>query len=163
MTRTKVWGTAASVAALALAGCSAGGASQPAERPTASAATVRPAETGTRRAAVVGGPELEGMTVAAKGAVQTGNAEYPLPGGMRAGGTLAVAFECEGVGRLVIDVVPGGATFSVPCEKGKVTPFMNEVPVYQDAPAGMLRFSAGTGVTWAFAAGWDKSSHAQDS
>ncbi|GAQ59043.1 hypothetical protein [Streptomyces acidiscabies] len=162
MTRTKVWGTAASVAALALAGCSAGGASQPAEGPAASgAAAVKPATAG--HAAVVGIPELGGMTAVARATAQTGNAEYPLPGGMRAGGTLAVAFECEGVGRLVIDVVPGGATFSVPCEKGKVTPFMNEVPVYQSAPAGMLRFSAGTGVTWAFAAGWDKSSHAQDS
>ncbi|MDX3382786.1 hypothetical protein PV682_15100 [Streptomyces niveiscabiei] len=157
MTRTKVWGTAASVAALTLAGCSTGGASQPAERPAASAAApVKPAGAG-RAAAVVGVPELGGITAVAKGAVQTGNAEYPLPGGMRAGGTLAVAFECEGVGRLTVDVVPGGASFSVPCEKGQVTPMMNEVPVDRSAPAGMLRFSAGAGVVWAFAAGWDKS------
>ncbi|MET8981256.1 hypothetical protein ABZX85_37245 [Streptomyces sp. NPDC004539] len=109
------------------------------------------------RTAVVGVPDLGGLKALASGPARTGSAEYAIPGGVRAGGTLAVAFECEGVGRLVMDVVGGGATFTVPCEAGEVAPFMNEVQMNRTDPAGRLRFSAGSGVTWAFAAGWDKS------
>ncbi|QNP71387.1 hypothetical protein IAG44_19415 [Streptomyces roseirectus] len=158
MTRAKTWGTAVSAAVLALAGCGAEGASQPGGQPAASGvpAAVEPA--GNKHTAVVGVPSLGGGEALVSGAARKGSAEYPIPGGLRAGGMLAVAFECEGAGKLVVDVVPAGASFSVPCEKGKVAPLMNVIEVDRTDPAGMLRFTAGSGVTWAFAAGWDNSS-----
>ena len=162
MNRTKAWGTAVSVAVLALTGCSAQSAARPVEQPRANGAPAAAQPVERARTAVVGTPTLSGKTLVS-GSARTGNAEYSIPGGLRAGGMLAVAFQCEGTGRLVVDVLPDGGTSTVPCEKGKMTPFMNVAEMSRTVPVATLRFTTGTGVTWAFAAGWDNSGRVNES
>ncbi|HEY8979919.1 MAG TPA: hypothetical protein VIU15_10100 [Streptomyces sp.] len=162
MNRTKAWGTAVSAAVLVLVGCSAQGTARPVEKPRANGAPVVADSVEQGRTAVTGAPKLDGKTLVSA-AARTGDAEYPIPGGVRAGGMLVVAFECEGAGRLTVDVVHGGTTFTVPCEKGKVVPFVNETEMSRTDPTATLHFTAGPGVTWAFAAGWDNSGRMHDS
>ncbi|MGW1891536.1 hypothetical protein ACWCP6_14950 [Streptomyces sp. NPDC002004] len=90
-----------------------------------------------------------------RGTAVTGTAVYPIPGGIRAGKTLAIAVNCQGPGRLTVHVQPTDVSFSLVCEKGKVLPAMNEMDMNKGRSTGSLRFTAESKVRWSFAAGWD--------
>ncbi|MDH6627195.1 hypothetical protein M2271_005019 [Streptomyces sp. LBL] len=69
--------------------------------------------------------------------------------------TLAIAINCQGPGRLRVQVQPTGISFPLLCEKGKVLPTMNEIHLTKGRATGSLQFAAEQNVTWSFAAGWD--------
>ncbi|MFY4720248.1 hypothetical protein [Streptomyces sp. LaBMicrA B280] len=156
-------------AALATAGCGGSGhhgtASPPLAHPARAAATPVPAEPATdptpgphapsvHRAPLTGS---DGIEVLASGTAVRGDATYPIPGGIKAGRTLAIAINCEGPGRLTVQVRSGGVSFPVRCEKGKVLPVMNEIQMPRTQLTGSLRFTSDPDVTWSFALGWDPS------
>jgi hypothetical protein len=97
----------------------------------------------------------DGITKLVSATEVTGSAVYPLPGGVKAGRTLAIAVNCAGAGKITVRVRPTGISFLLQCEKGKVLPTMNEIHLSESHPASSLQFTAGAGVTWSFAAGWD--------
>ncbi|MFK4145130.1 hypothetical protein [Streptomyces sp. NPDC004065] len=97
----------------------------------------------------------DGRWVLVSGASVTGHGTYPLPGGIRAGGTLAIAVNCQGAGRVDVQVTPAGVSFPLRCEEGKVLPALNEMLMSKARSTASLRFTADPGVTWSFAAGWD--------
>ncbi|MFJ3649437.1 hypothetical protein [Streptomyces murinus] len=96
-----------------------------------------------------------GIEVLAGGTAVKGDATYPIPGGIKAGRTLAIAINCEGPGRLTVQVRSGGVSFLLWCEKDKVLPAMNEIQMPRTHATGSLRFTADPDVTWSFATGWD--------
>ncbi|MEU9383362.1 hypothetical protein AB0D38_21275 [Streptomyces sp. NPDC048279] len=83
------------------------------------------------------------------------DAIYPIPGGIKAGETLAIAINCQGPGRLTVQVKPTSASFPLLCEKGKVLPTMNEIHMSGNHSTSSLHFTSEPGVTWSFAVGWD--------
>ncbi|MEU9403718.1 hypothetical protein [Streptomyces sp. NPDC048242] len=99
----------------------------------------------------------DGIEVLASGASLSGSAAYPLPGGIKAGRTLAVAVNCQGDGRMSVKVSPAHVSFPLVCEKGKVLPSMNEIQLSESRPTGTLQVSADRHVSWSFAVGWDPS------
>ncbi|GAA4574309.1 hypothetical protein GCM10023100_39970 [Actinocorallia cavernae] len=96
-----------------------------------------------------------GIKVLADGTAVKGDATYPIPGGIKAGRTLAIAINCEGPGRLTVQVRSGGVSFLLRCEKDKVLPAMNEIQMPRTHATGSLRFTADPDVTWSFTIGWD--------
>ncbi|MET7686026.1 hypothetical protein [Streptomyces sp. NPDC005423] len=72
-----------------------------------------------------------------------------------AGKTLAIAINCQGSGRLTVQVEPTGLSFPLLCERGKVLPTMNEIHMSHNHNRGALRFTAEPNVTWSFSVGWD--------
>ncbi|MEV7502040.1 hypothetical protein [Streptomyces sp. NPDC093018] len=97
----------------------------------------------------------DGIEVLASGTAVKGDATYPIPGGIKTGRTLAIAINCEGPGRLAVQVRSGGVSFPLRCEKDKVLPSMNEIQMPRTHSTGSLRFTADPGVTWSFALGWN--------
>ncbi|MGV9342746.1 hypothetical protein [Streptomyces sp. NPDC003688] len=104
----------------------------------------------------------DGIEVLASGASLSGSAAYPLPGGIKAGRTLAVAVNCQGEGRMSVKVAPTDVSFTLVCEKGEVLPAMNEIPMHESRPAGTLQVTAGPHMSWSFAVGWDPSPPARE-
>lgn len=102
-------------------------------------------------------PQLsaDGVTTVVSGANVKGSATYAIPGGMKAGKTLAVATYCQGSGRLDVEVQPTGTSFSIPCEENTVLPVMNEMGVYAKHSTSSLRVTTQPNITWSFAVGWD--------
>ncbi|MFC7867907.1 hypothetical protein ACFU5B_29335 [Streptomyces murinus] len=96
-----------------------------------------------------------GIEVLADGTTVKGDATYPIPGGIKAGRTLAIAINCEGPGRLTVQVRSGGVSFLLRCEKDKVLPAMNEIQMPRTHATGSLHFTADPDVTWSFTIGWD--------
>ncbi|MFD8810401.1 hypothetical protein ACFV23_02595 [Streptomyces sp. NPDC059627] len=84
-----------------------------------------------------------------------GDSIYPIPGGIKAGKTLAIAINCQGPGRLTVQVQPTSVSFPLLCEKGKVLPTMNEIHMSENRSSSSLRFTSEPDVTWSFAVGWD--------
>ncbi|GGY13622.1 hypothetical protein [Streptomyces anandii] len=99
----------------------------------------------------------DGITPLTTGARITGSATYPIPGGISAGKTLAIAINCQGAGRLHVQVKPTGISFPLVCEEGKVSPTMNEVHMSKDRATAALQVTAEPKVRWSFAVGWDHS------
>ncbi|MFE9093043.1 hypothetical protein [Streptomyces sp. NPDC007264] len=97
----------------------------------------------------------DGITALATDTAVKGNAVYSIPGGITAGKTLAIAINCQGPGRLTVQVKPTGISFPLLCEKGKVLPTMNEIHMSKNYSTSSLAFTAGQNVTWSFAVGWD--------
>ncbi|WP_416485324.1 hypothetical protein [Streptomyces sp. CL12] len=97
----------------------------------------------------------DGIKVLASGTAIKGDATYPIPGGIRAGRTLAIAINCEGPGRLTVQVRSVGVSFPLQCEKDKVLPALNEIQMPRTQSTGCLHFTADPGVTWSFTIGWD--------
>ncbi|MEU3418570.1 hypothetical protein AB0F39_08470 [Streptomyces murinus] len=97
----------------------------------------------------------DGIKVLAGGTAVKGDATYPIPGGIKAGRTLAIAINCEGPGRLTVQVRSGGVSFLLRCEKDKVLPAMNEIQMPRTHATGSLRFTADPDVTWSFTIGWN--------
>ncbi|MFH7337115.1 hypothetical protein [Streptomyces hygroscopicus] len=95
------------------------------------------------------------MTPLVRDTAVTGDVVYPIPGGIRAGETLAIAVDCQGPGRLTVRVQPAGVSFRLLCEKGRVLPTLNEIAMSENRSSSSLRFTSGPGTTWSFAAGWD--------
>ncbi|MFD3590899.1 hypothetical protein [Streptomyces sp. NPDC058683] len=106
---------------------------------------------------VVSAPKIasDGITSLASGTSAKGNAIYEIPGGIRAGKTLAIAVNCQGAGRLTVRVQPTKASFLTLCEKGKVSPTLNEIQMSENHSSGSLSFTSEPNVKWSFAAGWD--------
>ncbi|MFD7921696.1 hypothetical protein ACFV3R_21015 [Streptomyces sp. NPDC059740] len=97
-----------------------------------------------------------GVAVLVSGAAVRGKAEYPLKGGIVGGGTLAVAVDCQGPGRLTVAVKAAGASFTVPCGSGKVQPLLDEIGFGSGRRRATLVFTPeGARTVWSFAAGWD--------
>jgi hypothetical protein len=99
----------------------------------------------------------DGITTLASGTGVKGNGAYPIPGGIKAGKTLAIAINCQGPGRLTVQVQPTSISFPLQCEEGKVLPTMNEIRMAKGRSTGSLRFTSEPNVTWSFAVGWDPS------
>ncbi|MGY9069245.1 hypothetical protein [Streptomyces sp. CAS3] len=97
----------------------------------------------------------DGIKVLASGTTVKGDATYPIPGGIKAGRTLAIAINCEGPGRLTAQVRSADVSFRLQCEKDKVLPALNEIQMPRTQSTGSLHFTADPGVTWSFAIGWD--------
>ncbi|MER6332304.1 hypothetical protein ABT298_23855 [Streptomyces sp. NPDC001034] len=150
-------------AALAAAGCSPGqhgsaSATRPARGtappspPPSAGATPDPRGPSVDRAPAIG---ADGMTPLVGDTAVKGDVVYPIPGGIKAGETLAVAVNCQGAGRLTVRVQPTDVSFQLLCEKGEVLPTLNEIGMPENRSSGSLRFTSGPGLTWSFAAGWD--------
>ncbi|WP_427164869.1 hypothetical protein ACQF4J_05830 [Streptomyces sp. C1-1] len=97
----------------------------------------------------------DGITPLTADTALKGNVAYSLPGGIKAEKTLAIAINCQGPGRLTVQVKPTGISFPLQCEKGKVLPTMNEIHMSKNHPQSSLIFTAESKVTWSFAVGWD--------
>lgn len=151
------------VAALGAAGCGPGhhdgasatrparGAAPPSSPPPAGA-TPDPRGPSVHKAPAI---SADGMTPLVGDTAVTGDVVYPIPGGIRAGKTLAIAVNCQGPGRLTVRVRPAGVSFRLLCEKGRVLPTLNEIAMSENHSSSSLRFTSGPGTTWSFAAGWD--------
>ncbi|MEU7498340.1 hypothetical protein AB0B52_14845 [Streptomyces griseofuscus] len=149
-------------AALAVVSCSSGHHSTasaaphlritpPPTSPTASA-TPDPHSPSVHKAPPI---HSDGITPLVSDAAVKGNATYTIPGGIKAGKTLAIAINCQGKGRLTVQVEPANVSFPLLCEKGKVLPTMNEIHMSKNRPTGSLRFTSEPNLTWSFAVGWD--------
>jgi len=146
-------------AAMAVTGCGSHGSSATAPS-SSSAAASAPSPKATTQGhglSVATAPKLasDGITVLTSGTRVTGSAIYPIPGGMKAGKTLAIAINCQGPGRLRVQVPPTGISFPLLCEKGKVLPTMNEIHISKGRATASLQFAAEQEVKWSFAVGWD--------
>ncbi|WDO07422.1 hypothetical protein ME763_18095 [Streptomyces murinus] len=97
----------------------------------------------------------DGIKVLASGTAVKGDATYPIPGGIKAGRTLAIAINCAGPGRLTVQVRSAGISFSLRCTKDEVLPSMNEIQVPRTHSTGSLHFTADPDVTWSFTIGWN--------
>ncbi|MFI1047230.1 hypothetical protein [Streptomyces griseoruber] len=97
----------------------------------------------------------DGITPLTHDATLKGKAVYPIPGGIKAGKTLAIAINCQGPGKLTVQVRPTGVSFPLLCEKGKVLPTMNEIHMSKNRSTSSLEFTAEPNVSWSFAVGWD--------
>ena len=151
------------VAALAAVGCTSGHHDGTTASPSARATTTPPT-TATASASpdlhapsVATAPKIasDGITALASGTKVKGSAVYEIPGGIKAGQTLAIAINCQGPGRLTVEVQPTSISFPLLCEKGKVLPTMNEIHMSKSRSSGSLRFTSEPNVTWSFAVGWD--------
>lgn len=168
-TRVVLRGVTCGLAAvLSLAGCGSNGNASSAQGPsrTASASPAKTAPDTTadpHTPSVARAPKIasEGITVLTTGTKVTGSATYPIPGGIKAGKTLAIAINCQGPGRLHVKVQPTGIAFSLVCEKGKVLPAMNEIHMARGHANSSLQFTAESKVTWSFAVGWEPSTPEQ--
>ncbi|QLI99966.1 hypothetical protein HZZ00_02555 [Streptomyces sp. NEAU-sy36] len=102
-------------------------------------------------------PEInsDGIVPLAGETAVKGKSVYPIPGGIKAGKTLAIAINCQGPGRLTVQVQPTDITFPLLCERDEVLPTMNEIHMSKNHPTGSLRFTSEPNVTWSFAVGWD--------
>ncbi|CAL2056209.1 hypothetical protein ACH4OT_04240 [Streptomyces murinus] len=153
-------------AALATTGCSSSGhhatASPPPAHPARLTAPPTPTES-PDTAPTPPGPSVhqvpltssDGIKVLASGTTVKGDATYPIPGGIKAGRTLAIAINCEGLGRLTAQVRSADVSFRLQCEKDKVLPALNEIQMPRTQSTGSLHFTADPGVTWSFTIGWD--------
>lgn len=151
------------LAALAAAGCTSGHHDSTTAS-TSARATATPPTTVTASASpdphapsVATAPKIasDGITALTSGTKVRGSAVYEIPGGLKAGQTLAIAINCQGPGRLTVQVQPTGISFPLLCEKGKVLPTMNEIRMSKNRSGSALRFTAEPNVTWSFAVGWD--------
>jgi hypothetical protein len=97
----------------------------------------------------------DGTTTVVSGANVKGSATYAIPGGMKAGKTLAIATYCQGSGRLDVRVQPVGTVFSIACEENTVLPVLNEMGVYSKHPTASLSVTTQPDITWSFTVGWD--------
>lgn len=87
---------------------------------------------------------------------KTGNAEYPLRGGIKPGHTLAISVNCQGKGKLTVVVEPAGIGFPLDCKSTRVNSTFNEVGFETSHANSFIRFTAAPStVEWSFAAGWD--------
>ncbi|MGM9442548.1 hypothetical protein ACTAF0_20105 [Streptomyces murinus] len=145
-------------AALATTSCVSG------HHGTASPAPIHPAHlTAPDTAPTPPGPSVhqvpltssDGIKALASGTTVKGDATYPIPGGIKAGRTLAIAINCEGPGRLTAQVRSADVSFRLQCEKDKVLPALNEIQMPRTQSTGSLHFTADPGVTWSFTIGWD--------
>ncbi|POX54854.1 hypothetical protein [Streptomyces sp. Ru72] len=151
------------IAALAAAGCTSGHhggttASHPARTTTTPPTTATVGASPDPHApSVAKAPEIasDGITALASGTQVKGDAVYEIPGGIKAGQTLAIAIDCEGPGRLTVEVQPTSLSFPLLREKGKVLSTMNEIHMSRSRSSGSLRFTSEPDVTWSFAVGWD--------
>ncbi|MEU8928767.1 hypothetical protein AB0D30_02635 [Streptomyces sp. NPDC048409] len=150
-------------AALATASCSSGHhestsathparSARPSPAPSSDSATSDPRGPSVHKAPTT---SPDGITALVSGASVEGSAIYPIPGGIKAGKTLAIAINCQGPGRLTVQVKPTNASFPLLCEKGRVLPTMNEIHMSGNHPTSSLHFASEPGVTWSFAVGWD--------
>lgn len=147
---------------LAVAGCGSHGKSathsrsSPAVSATSSTATpdTTPDPHGPSIAVA---PKLtsDGISVLTARTKVKGSATFPIPGGIKAGKTLAIGINCQGPGRLRVQVQPTKISFPLLCEKGKVLPTLNEIQMSKSRATSSLRFTADPEVTWSFAVGWD--------
>ena len=70
--------------------------------PSSASATVDPHAPSVRKAPPI---HSDGITTLASDTGVKGNATYPIPGGIKAGKTLAIAIDCQGPGRLTVQVI----------------------------------------------------------
>ncbi|MFQ3559445.1 hypothetical protein QZN11_21950 [Streptomyces gramineus] len=124
----------------------------PSPFPSSDSATSDPHGPSVHRAPTI---SPDGITALVSGASVEGDAIYPIPGGIKAGKTLAIAINCQGPGRLTVQVKPTSASFPLLCEKGRVLPTMNEIHMAVNHSTSSLHFASEPGVTWSFAVGWD--------
>ncbi|MEW2133233.1 hypothetical protein [Streptomyces sp. NPDC005435] len=144
--------------ALAVAGCDGhdtkGAAGTPAASAPAPATRHDPHAPSVDRAPRI---SSDGIKVLNSAAAISGSAAYSIPGGIKAGRTLAVAINCRGAGRMSVKVSPADVSFPLACEKGKVIPTLNEIPMSESGEVGTLQVTAGRHLSWSFAVGWDPS------
>jgi hypothetical protein len=149
--------------ALSIVGCSSQGNGSSAPKHSSPSANATPttaapdATAGPHTPSVAQAPKIasDGITPLTTGTRGKGSATYPIPGGIKAGKTLAIAINCQGPGRLRVQVQPTGISFPLLCEKGKVLPTMNEIHMTKGRTTSSLQFTAEPKVTWSFAIGWD--------
>ncbi|MEU6216734.1 hypothetical protein ABZ845_04315 [Streptomyces sp. NPDC047022] len=97
-----------------------------------------------------------GIPVLISEASVSGGAAYDLKGGIKKGGTLAIAVNCQGPGTLQVSVEPTKISFPVYCASGTIEPSLNEIGF--TAPRGKATIALsprGKNVTYSFAVGWD--------
>ncbi|TWV32543.1 hypothetical protein FRZ03_33155 [Streptomyces misionensis] len=149
--------------ALGVAGCGSGHHDTPSATrsahhtappatPSTTSATTDPRSPSVHKAPAIGSDGITPLTGATS---VKGSAIYPIPGGIKAGKTLAIAINCQSPGRLTVQVQPTGISFPLLCEKGRVLPAMNEIHMSKDHSTSSLRFISEPNVTWSFAVGWD--------
>ncbi|MET7882981.1 hypothetical protein [Streptomyces avermitilis] len=147
-----------------LAGCSGGDHSSGgrAARPAAGSTSVPPTAATSHSATdphaptTVKPPNLAArdIDVVLSGKSLTGQHEYAIPKGIKAGDTLATAVNCKGPGKLIIKLEPMGISFPVMCEK-EIVPSLNEAGFAKNRKSASIAFVPSGNVTWSFAAGWD--------
>ncbi|MGW4908576.1 hypothetical protein [Streptomyces sp. NPDC004270] len=152
------------IAALATTACDSGHQDTTSDGRPPRAATVPPPSASTAGAtpdpyapSVASAPKFapDDITSLASGTSVKGNAVYEIPGGIKAGKTLAIAVNCQGAGRLTVRVQPTNTSIRTLCEKGKVLPTLNEIQMSENHSSGSVSFTSEPNVKWSFAVGWD--------
>ena len=146
-------GSAVAVLLLA-AGCSAASSHSPATTASASGGTVRPAAQASSAPWVDPSKNVvadDGFKLIARSGKQTLNGYQGALAAHRAGGTVATAFECQGVGTLTVTVGGSKATFQ--CTKSP-SGETNEDATGFSAATDVYSVTASPGVIWAVAVAW---------
>ncbi|MDX3457322.1 hypothetical protein PV396_36110 [Streptomyces sp. ME02-8801-2C] len=105
----------------------------------------------TNGESVTEAPKIERKIIASFANGQLGRA-IPLKGGLRKG-TLGIALNCEGKGKVKVEVQDLGMTFAENCEAGKVVSIYNEAEISTPDPDAYIHVTGTSGVRWSVSAG----------
>ncbi|MEU6222600.1 hypothetical protein [Streptomyces sp. NPDC047042] len=105
----------------------------------------------TNGESVTEAPKIERKVIASFANGQSGRA-IPLKGGLHKG-TLGIALNCEGNGKVKVEVKDLGMTFAENCEAGKVVSIYNEAEISTPDPDAYVHVTGTSGVRWSVSAG----------
>jgi hypothetical protein len=157
-TRAAALTAACLVTALAAAGCTGGEGDGGKVTASPSAGTPSSATTPPQRAEHIDGetvtkaPQIVDGKVITSVASARGNRELALDGGVRSG-PVSIAVNCEGKGRLTVELSPVGLSFPLECVAGEVSSTYNQIALKKARKDATVKVTASSGVRWALSVG----------